>query len=304
MRHRRSGRSPLPWRAPGQSAAAWAFIFDPSTVLDPRPPPCWPPTTSVSHGRPFIHAMSSVTASMTRLRTRSSKSRLGSRQHDEHRDLRPGLWNGAGHELASISTGSRVTSRARTCWPEPTICSLGSRSRRLWAGAEALWLAARGWRVTAVDFSVTALDHARSTAQTIGADVAERIEWTEGDLATWTPSPGHYDLVISLYVHVNGSVEAMIRGGAGVAPGGTLLLVGHRPVDPATGAPTPAADKCRSQSTPPSTPSTCAPGGSSLPSSDHGPQSAPCGARSCVRSRAPSLAGAAGMGQMLRASSV
>jgi hypothetical protein len=31
------------------------------------------------------------------------------------------------------------------------------------------------------------------------------------------------------------------RLGEGVAPGGTLLLVGHRPVDPETGAPTPAA---------------------------------------------------------------
>ena len=31
------------------------------------------------------------------------------------------------------------------------------------------------------------------------------------------------------------------RLGTGVAPGGTLLLVGHRPTDPATGAPTPAA---------------------------------------------------------------
>ena len=31
------------------------------------------------------------------------------------------------------------------------------------------------------------------------------------------------------------------RLATGVAAGGTLLLVGHRPVDPATGAPTPAA---------------------------------------------------------------
>ncbi|HET9242330.1 MAG TPA: class I SAM-dependent methyltransferase [Gaiella sp.] len=109
-------------------------------------------------------------------------------------------------------------------------------------GAEALWLASHGWQVTAVDYSVTALDIARSTAQGIGADVAERVEWIEGDLTTWTPSPGHYDLVISLYVHVQGSVAEMVRRlGAGVAPGGTLLLVGHRPIDPATGAPTPAA---------------------------------------------------------------
>ncbi len=109
-------------------------------------------------------------------------------------------------------------------------------------GAEALWLAARGWRVTAVDFSPTALDHARATAWSIGADVAERIEWLEGDLGTWTPEPRHYDLVICLYVHVSGSVEEMVaRLAAGVSRGGTLLLVGHRPVDPATGAPTPAA---------------------------------------------------------------
>ena len=109
-------------------------------------------------------------------------------------------------------------------------------------GSESLWLAARGWRVTAVDFSTTALDHARSRADGLGAGVAERIEWIEADLATWTPPPEHYDLVACLYVHVAGSVPEMVRRlAAGVAPGGTLLLVGHRPVNPATGAPTPAA---------------------------------------------------------------
>ena len=109
-------------------------------------------------------------------------------------------------------------------------------------GAEAMWLASRGWRVTALDYSVTALDIARSSAKAIGADVGERIEWTEGDLTTWAPPPGSYDLVISLYVHVEGSVGEMVkRLGTGVAPGGTLLLVGNRPVDLATRAPTPAA---------------------------------------------------------------
>jgi SAM-dependent methyltransferase len=109
-------------------------------------------------------------------------------------------------------------------------------------GAEAIWLAASGWRVTAVDFSVTALEQGRSTAQTVGADVAERIDWVEADLGSWAPVPGSFDLVASLYVHVAGSVEEMVsRLAAGVGPGGTLFLVGHRPVDPATGAPTPAA---------------------------------------------------------------
>lgn len=109
-------------------------------------------------------------------------------------------------------------------------------------GSEAIWLAASGWRVTAVDFSVTALDHGRSAAETVGADVAERIEWIEGDLGIWTPTPRRFDLVSCLYVHVAGSVAEMVRRlGTGVAPGGTMFLVGHRPTDPETGAPTPAA---------------------------------------------------------------
>ncbi len=109
-------------------------------------------------------------------------------------------------------------------------------------GAETLWLAARGWRVTAVDFSATALAHARSTAEAMGADIAGRIEWAEGDLGIWTPEPGRYDLVLCLYVHVAGSVGEMVqRLASGVAPGGTLLLAGHQPVDPATGLETAAA---------------------------------------------------------------
>lgn len=109
-------------------------------------------------------------------------------------------------------------------------------------GAETLWLAAHGWRVTAVDFAATALDHARSSAESIGTDVAERVEWVQGDLATWTPPPGRYDLVICLYVHMAGAVgETVRRLATGVAPGGSLLLVGHRPIDPATGNATAAA---------------------------------------------------------------
>jgi 2-polyprenyl-3-methyl-5-hydroxy-6-metoxy-1,4-benzoquinol methylase len=111
-------------------------------------------------------------------------------------------------------------------------------------GADALWLAAHGWQVTAVDFSAAALAHARSMAEAAGADIASRIDWIEGDLATWTAEPGRYDLVVCLFVHVAGSVEDMVRRMAnGVAPGGTLFLVGHRPIDPSTGAGTAAAEQ-------------------------------------------------------------
>lgn len=109
-------------------------------------------------------------------------------------------------------------------------------------GAEALWLAANGWQVTAVDFSAAALAHARSTAERAGSGIAGRIEWVELDLAAWAPQPDRYDLVVCLYVHTTGSVTDMVkRMAAAVAPGGSLFMVGHRPVDPATGAATPAA---------------------------------------------------------------
>lgn len=109
-------------------------------------------------------------------------------------------------------------------------------------GAESMWLAAAGWTVTAVDFSVTALEQGRVTSRSAGPDIAGRIDWVEGDLSRWVPSHGLFDLVACLYVHVAGSVPDLVRRlGSGVAPGGTLFLVGHLPVDPATGEPTAAA---------------------------------------------------------------
>lgn len=111
-------------------------------------------------------------------------------------------------------------------------------------GADTLWLAAHGWQVTAVDFSKAALAQGRSMAEAAGPDIAERIAWIESDLAAWTVERGHYDLVVCLYVHVAGSVADMVgRMANGVAPGGTLFLVGHRPIDPGTGAATAAANQ-------------------------------------------------------------
>jgi len=111
-------------------------------------------------------------------------------------------------------------------------------------GAEALWLAAHGWQVTALDFSRAALTQGRSMAEAAGADIASRITWLERDLSTWTAEPGQYELVLCLYVHVTDSVAAMVaRMASAVAPGGSLFLVGHRPIDPASGAATAAASQ-------------------------------------------------------------
>ncbi len=141
--------------------------------------------------------------------------------------------------------GEKVARRQPNAWLRETAAAL-KPGRALDAGcghgAEALWLAAQGWEVTAVDFAASALAQGRAMAEALGAEVAARITWVEGDLGVWAPQAARFDLVSCLYVHVAGSVEAMVRRmGEGVAEGGTLLLLGHQPVDPATGAPTSAA---------------------------------------------------------------
>lgn len=109
-------------------------------------------------------------------------------------------------------------------------------------GAEALWLATHGCAVTAVDFAPAALDFGRRAAAAAGADIAERITWVEADLGVWAPEPWAHDVVLCLYVHCAGDMAEMItRLASGVAPGGTLSMVGHQSVDPATGEPTRAA---------------------------------------------------------------
>ncbi|MWK39796.1 methyltransferase domain-containing protein [Actinomadura sp. J1-007] len=94
-------------------------------------------------------------------------------------------------------------------------------------GGDAIWLAGRGWRVTAVDVSGVALDRAARHAEDAG--VAERIEWRRHDLAESFPD-GRYDLVSAHFLHSWGDMprERILRdAAAAVAPGGVLLVVGH-----------------------------------------------------------------------------
>ena len=100
-------------------------------------------------------------------------------------------------------------------------------------GADALWLAARGWRVTAVDFSTTALERAAVHAETFGPQVAARVEWVHADLTAGVLPDRRFDLVTSQYMHLpDGPRQALFAHLATlVAPGGTLLIVGHHPSD-------------------------------------------------------------------------
>ncbi|MEU8300445.1 FAD-dependent oxidoreductase [Micromonospora sp. NPDC048909] len=100
-------------------------------------------------------------------------------------------------------------------------------------GADAVWLAERGWQVTAVDISTVALQRAAEHADAAGAEVAARIDWTHRDLREKPPTEAGYDLVSSHFMHLPGDErrELFARLAAAVAPGGTLLIVGHHPLD-------------------------------------------------------------------------
>lgn len=95
-------------------------------------------------------------------------------------------------------------------------------------GADAQWLAARGWRVTAVDISAVAIERARKAT----AEYADQIEWVCADLLQWVP-PASFDLVTSHFVHFLPAdrAVAMERLGAAVRRHGTLLVVAHHPSD-------------------------------------------------------------------------
>jgi SAM-dependent methyltransferase len=92
-------------------------------------------------------------------------------------------------------------------------------------GRNALWLAERGWRVTAVDFSQVAIDKGRRIAAERGLDV----DFAVADLLEFDPGEERYDLVIVFYLQVTaGELATVLRRAArSLAPGGTFLLVGH-----------------------------------------------------------------------------
>ena len=92
-------------------------------------------------------------------------------------------------------------------------------------GRSALWLAGRGWRVTAVDFSSVALEKGR----TLAAERGVEVDFVLADLVEWEPPRGAFDLVVILYLQVPAADRRPILGRAAdaLSPGGTLLLVAH-----------------------------------------------------------------------------
>jgi 2-polyprenyl-3-methyl-5-hydroxy-6-metoxy-1,4-benzoquinol methylase len=108
-------------------------------------------------------------------------------------------------------------------------------------GADAVWLAEHGWQVTAADFAQTALQRAAAHAEGLGSAISDRITWLHTDLTSTAYAGGRYDLVTAQYLQLPGALrETMFTNLArAVAPGGSLLVVGHSASDLQTTVPRP-----------------------------------------------------------------
>ena len=108
-------------------------------------------------------------------------------------------------------------------------------------GADAIWLAARGWQVTGIDVSTVALDRAAEFAANAGEEIADRITWQQTDILSWDQAPRQFDLVSAQFMHLPRAQREVVhrRLAAAVRPGGSLLIVGHHPSDLETSMPRP-----------------------------------------------------------------
>lgn len=96
-------------------------------------------------------------------------------------------------------------------------------------GADAVWLAGRGWDVTGLEVSGLALSRAAGHARDAGVDV----HWVHAGLAEAGLPPRSFDLVSAQYPALQrtpgGAAERALL--AAVAPDGVLLLVHHAGMD-------------------------------------------------------------------------
>ena len=101
-------------------------------------------------------------------------------------------------------------------------------------GRHAVWLAMRGWRVTAVDFSEVAIGKARAR----GAREGVEVDFRTVDLLDFEPEENAFDLVLVLFLQLPADERGLVLGRAAraLAPGGTFLLVGHDLTNLAEGA--------------------------------------------------------------------
>ena len=92
-------------------------------------------------------------------------------------------------------------------------------------GRNAIWLAARGWRVRALDFSAVAIGKAQQRSAAEQVDIA----WEVADVRAADLGIADHDLTFVLYLHLPAAEnrDVLTRAAASVRTGGHLVVLGH-----------------------------------------------------------------------------
>ncbi|QQM30768.1 class I SAM-dependent methyltransferase [Martelella lutilitoris] len=134
------------------------------------------------------------------------------------------FWNDLYSRASPMSSGRPGQALAQFAGPLAAGTALELGCAR---GDDAVWLARRGWAVTAVDISSVALEYAADNARRAG--VADRMRFEAHDLAVSFPG-GDYDLVTASFLHSPHDwprTKVLARAASVVRPGGHLLIVEH-----------------------------------------------------------------------------
>jgi SAM-dependent methyltransferase len=135
-----------------------------------------------------------------------------------------GFWNeryAAGHYVYGEAPNAFLAEACAQIPAGPVLCLAEGEGRN------AVHLAHRGHRVTAVDLSPVGLDKAARLATKCGVEIAT----VHADLADYAIEPGAWAGIVAIFAHVPPSLRQRLHreAVAGLRPGGIFILEAYAP---------------------------------------------------------------------------
>jgi len=141
---------------------------------------------------------------------------------DNNTDDRRSYWNERYAERGTLwgADANQFVVRYLSDLPPGRVLDLASGQ-----GRNAVWLAARGHSVTAVDIS----DVAAKQAGEVTAEAGVEVDFVTADLLSWEPDPAAFDLVLLSYLQVPAELRRAVHDKAirAVAPSGVVFVIAH-----------------------------------------------------------------------------